>query len=91
MKPHRSHQLNDDSIELVIDELKRDVPDLSANKIAFEKGCRDRRSGDYHFDDDSAPQKFMLLRDYTLNYPLPDCQTEENTTPSLPSFSTVYG
>ena len=64
-----SHQLHD--------EFKREVPDISSSELAFEKGCKDRRPGDYHFDD------------YFLNYPLPDCPTEENTTTPLPSFSTA--
>ena len=68
----------------------------SADALAFAKGCRDRPPRDYHFDDYEdylVPEKFMLLRDYSLNYPLPDCPIEhggqEATTPSLPSFSTV--
>jgi len=83
-----SHQLHDET------KKKRTVPGLSpsADELAFEKGCRDRPPGDYHFDDYLEnylnPEKFLLLRDYTLNYPLPDCPTGENTTPSQPGFST---
>ena len=94
MKHHVvSHQLHDET------KRKRTVPDSqskSADARAFAKGCRDRPPRDYNFDDYLedylVPEKFLLLRDYFLNYPLPDCPTEDDqkaTTPSLPSFSTV--